>query len=199
MMHQSGLVVLADAVRVYFDANGVRATVAPVGLRYRSFSMNQGPGGGSRIVFIPGDFSGDAALKPIDEGELGDPLKRLGDNPRELVEWNRTVTISIWGVDASDVSDEQRQIEATENLLELVVRAVHNAVSPNTGYAIGADRDENGSSTWGKVSRTYPPVENGFGCELLVRLRIKGPLFDAPAQIVTPTLAPLVRSTSLGA
>ena len=39
----------------------------------------------------------------------------------------------------------------------------------------------------GTVTRCYPPIDMGFGAELLVTFIQRGPLFDAPIPTVTPT------------
>lgn len=196
-MGRSGIIALADAVRVYFEANNVQAHVARVGLKYRTFLTNQGPDGGSRVVFIPGDFNGDPSVKPIDEGELDDPLHHVSVNPRELAEWRRVVTASIWGVDYARIEDEEAQIQATEDLFEWTLRAIQNAVKPvtigeQTFYThLGADVER------GKVTRAYPPLENGYGHELLWRFVLKGPFYDLADPTVVPTPGPIVKDLSL--
>lgn len=192
-MARSGLVTLAQAAQIYFDQNGVPVQVA-VGFGARWKLWNQGPDGANRLVFIPGDYNGDPAEKPLDEGRLYNPLKLASDNPRELVEWQRTVTISVWGVDPDQPNDEVASILATDRLLEWTVRAVNNAVDPETGLSLGADRDEDGRLTWGKVTRTYPPLETAFGVEYLVRFEMRGPLYDVPSTTLVPTLGTLTKN-----
>ncbi len=165
---KSGLLRLRDLVFAYFEEHEIAAIVAPVGLKYRSFALNQAPGGANRVVFVPGEFDGSNAIKPRRYGSLTRESRNHASagNPRELASWDRPITLCIWSAPVAGVPrDEGETLGAAEDLLELVVRAVHEAG--------GAD------VTWGAVTINAPPQENGFGIELLVSLTQRGPLFGA--------------------
>lgn len=203
-MPRSGLIALADGVRRYFEANGVAAVVA-VGLKQRFFQINQGPGGASRIVFIPGDFDGTEGSRPLDEGEIGDPMGHTSTNPRELAQWSRVCTVAVWGVDTTKLEDEALQIEATEDLLERTVEAIHNCTGEvrdvdDLGRPITAVLGHLGADvTWGKISGVYPPLENGFGRELLLRFTLSGPLYDQPIAMVRGQAGTFTKTFTEGA
>lgn len=179
-MNTSGLIALANGMRAYFAANSVAATVAAVGLTQRSRVINQGVGGGSRVVLMAGAIDASGALKSYAGGRLGKP-KLTHTNPRPLALWERVSTISIWGVDLAKPQDEQAQLEATESLFEWVIRAAHNAVDPDTGDPVGL-----ANIVWGDVMWTYPPGENAFGREMLVTFTHSAVLFDQKIDTTTP-------------
>jgi hypothetical protein len=174
---KSGLQYLRDRVAEYFESYAVPAVVADIGLKYRSFNLNvSAPNGANRVVFIPGKFDGSNALRPREYGELGrDTYNHASvENPREIVSWERPFTISCWSSpEPGKASDEGATIAKAEDLLEQVVRAVHEAC--------GAD------IMWGSVIINSPPSENSFGVELLVFATQKGPLFDKTLEWVQAT------------
>lgn len=181
-----GLLALALGVERYFAANAILATVG-VGLQERSFALNQGPGGASRVVLIDGDFDGSEAPRVLDGGALNRATRSLNLNPRELAQWERLITVSIWGVDYSSeaaLRDTRKQIAAASKLLERTIQALH----------CGAYADANGDQAnagladlvWQKIRITHPPVEMGFGQEYLLTLVHREPLFDAPVGIAFP-------------
>ncbi len=179
---RSGILRLRNDVAAYFEANDVNASVPPVGLKYRSFVLNQGPGNANRVVFIPGEFDGSLAPKPRRYGSLSRGTRNHASaiNPRELLSWERPITISVWSAPVPGAPREEGStIGVAEDLLEQVVRAVQ---------ASGA-----ADITWGNVVISAPPVENGFGVEFLVSVTQRGPLFEAtldyaqPVVTVTPT------------
>jgi hypothetical protein len=163
---RSGLLYLRDSVAEYFTAFGVPAVVAPVGLHYRSFQLNvNAPGGGNRVVFIPGVFDGDAKPKPRKYGALSRTTRNAGAvvNPRELASWERPFTLSVWAAPQPGSASSEYD-EGLEDLLEQTVRGLQSA-----GAA---------SIRFGEVLINSPPVEGAFGAELLVQAMQVGPLFD---------------------
>jgi len=183
---RSGLVYLREQVANYFNQNGIAATVAPVGLKYRSFQINQTfPGGANRIVFIPGEFDGENLLKSRPFGTLNRQIRQSAEviNPRELLCWERAVTLSIWSPPVTGSrEDEEGALAIAENLLEQVVRAVQYVPDPsNPNASISA------SILWGDVLYKSPPVESAFGVELLVSLIQLVPLFDTTLDVVYPS------------
>lgn len=194
-MNRSGLIALSDGVRAFFQANSVSASVPPVGWRYRSFQVNQGPGGGSRVCFIPGkiDPTAPGVPKVLDAGQITQPRQagasgpKVGGpgvyagNPRPLRWWHKVVTVSIWGVDISDPSNDELQLAATEDLFEATIQAMHHAVDPVSGSAVGLADIEITDAQW-----VLPPVEMAFGRELVLFIVQNGPLFDLPVETTTP-------------
>lgn len=191
---RSGLVALAAGVRAFFEANGVPATVPPVGWKYRTFQVNQGPGGGSRVAFIPGriDPTAPGVPKVLDAGtfsqpQLSTPGPRLGGqtqnpgNPRPLASWHKLVSVSIWAVDPDGPQDDERQLSALENLVDWTYTAMHNAVDPVSGRNVGLADLELVDSVW-----TTPPVERAFGRELVLFFIQHAPVFDLFIQTTTP-------------
>lgn len=188
-MPRSGLVALADGMRSYFEANEIPAVVMPVGWKYRAFLVGQGPGGGSRVCLIPGKLDPTAGTPPkvTEAGTFKQPaFADAGTgggnaNPRRLIEWVRTVTLSVWGVDVEHLNDDEAQFHATENLLEWTYQAMHAAVDPVTGINVGLADVVLKDAVW-----VIPPVEQGFGRELVAYFEHHGPLFDLPDAIATP-------------
>lgn len=172
---RSGLGVMRDAVYAYFEERSIPAVVAEVGLKYRSFIINQAAlGGGNRVVFIPGEFDGSSEPKPRAYGSLSRDTRNHSSvsNPRELLAWDRPVTLSVWAAPETMAYNESANVLAAENLLEQVARAVHTACL--------ADIE------WGKVVINTAP-ENTFGVEFLVSLIQHGPLFDVTREYVQPS------------
>jgi len=188
-MPRSGLIALADGMRAYFEAQRIPAVVTPVGWKYRSFVINQGPGGGSRVCLIPGriDPSSGTPPKVIEAGTFKQPM--FGDagsnggyaNPRRLIEWDRTVSLCVWGVDTTQLDNDEAQYAALEDLVEATYQALHNAVDPVTGINVGL-----ADVVLQDAVFTLPPVELAFGRELVGYFQHKGPLFDVADRIVTP-------------
>lgn len=191
----AGVLALAAGVQLFFTDNGITAKVG-FGWRARSEILNQGPGGASRVVFMPGrvDPNG-GAPKSIDAGKLTQPRfsRQTETNPRPLRWWHQTVTVSIWGVAPAgytgglDLGDEANQYGATGDLFEATVAALHNAVwvdPSGTEHPVGlADLQ------FVELSWVQPPVEMGFGRELLVVFTHNGPLFDLPVGLAYPQAA----------
>ncbi len=175
---RSGLIAATTYVASFFAANGVTAAVS-VGWRERDKVLNQGSGGANRVVFIPSSLTGDAgAIAPVRFPGDRNVRATAADAPiatiRSLGSWERTVSVSVWAADRSDPTNESAQIEATETLLEWVMRAVHSAP--------GAFAD----AQFGKVLMT-PLTQRSYGLELSVELSFKQPIFDVPRDLVYPT------------
>lgn len=170
----SGLVALVASVRTYFTSNAVTAT-ARLGWKQPTQQINQGPGGANRVIFIPSDPSGRGGSL---DGGARQPGPRVfgGDTTaRSLVSWKRLVTVSVWAVDTSDPHDEEKQIEAVEDLFEWTIRAVH-------AYA-------HADARWGEVVWTVSPIEHVFGRELRAALTLNLPMFDKPTGLAFPAPA----------
>lgn len=177
---RSGLLYLRNRVADYFLSENLPATVAPVGLKYRDFTLNQSTITlANRVVFIPGEFDG-TTLKPRAYGTLSRETRNTASvvNPRELLHWARPFTLSIWGLPVpGDTGNEEGAVGIVEDLLEQVVRAVTYA-EDEFGTSLAA------SIEWGNVLLTTPPKESSFGVELLVSATQKGPLFDKTLDVV---------------
>lgn len=177
---RSGIVFLRNAVASYFEALKVPAVVAPVGLKYRTFTLNQSfPANASRVVFIPGEFDPSGDIKPRKYGSLSRETRNAGSvvNPRELAEWSRPITVSIWGAPApGQTESEQDSIALVEDLMEQVVRGIYSASIDGVGIA--------GSIEFGEVSIVSPPNEKSFGAELLLSLIQTGPLYGETLEVV---------------
>ncbi len=173
---RSGISQLRDMVAAYFVEHSVEAMVAEVGLKYRTFQLNQSnPSNANRVVFIPGEYDGGTAVKPRRYGSLDRASRNHASvvNPRELLNWERPITISVWSAPVPGAArDEGSTIAIAEDLLEQVVRAVHSSGM--------------GDITWGSVTINAPPVENSFGVELLVSITQRGPLFDTTLDYAQP-------------
>lgn len=174
----SGMTVLVTGVRAFFDARG-EGTKVVFGYRERAKQINQGAASANRVIFLPGEPTGNGgklAASPRDVGrrELEDDDGNHVASIRPLASWERQFTISIWGVDTDAPRDELAQAAATEALFELTLRAVEQtrgAGGPNVA--------------WGGITWTVAK-ENTFGTELLVGLALAHPLMDAPEEVGFP-------------
>jgi len=182
---RSGLLYLRDAVAGYFSENGIAASVVPVGLKYRSFTLNQSdPANANRVCFIPGVFDGENLLKSRDYGVLSRETDNSASvvNPREICAWERPFTVSVWSAPERGHSDnEGLSIALAEDLLEQVLRAIVHTPDPNPengGGSIAA------SIVWGPLFLKAPPVESGFGAELLVHAVQRAPFYDFSLEVV---------------
>jgi hypothetical protein len=169
---RSGIVYLRNVVAAYFESYGVPALVAPVGLKYRSFTLNQSaPANANRVVFIPGVFDGDVKAKRS-YGALSRETRNSShvNNPREIASWDRPITISVWSAPVPGKRpNEEDSIAVVEDLLEQTVRALQWAGK--------------GSIQFGEV--TIPvPAEGVFGEELLLHIVQVGPLYDVTLDVV---------------
>jgi hypothetical protein len=181
----SSLVALYQSVSAYFQALSVNAAVY-LGLKERDRWDT------SRVVIIDGEFDGSNTPKPRAAGRFRAPWQKQSTNPRELVGWERPVTLSIRGVDPTQPDSEAAQVQATEALIELTVQAVHNATAIDavTGatVAIGqANIDwSEGRTVWVDAGSA---TQQTWGKEFLVGFTYKCVFFDAALQVVTPTPA----------
>ena len=174
---RSGLVALKRAMAAYFATYEVDAHV-DIGLKARD--QWQKP----RIIIIPGYFDGTLPARPMEGGNFGPPTKKESWNPRELAEWTRAATFSIFAVDRENLQSEEHQTEALEQLVEWAIRASWNAVDPETEINVGGPGIE-----YGKSILLHPPVQMAYGKELLLQFTFRSPLYDAPQLVVTPTPA----------
>jgi hypothetical protein len=185
----SGFLAAVAAVKVYFTEKSITADVS-VGWKRRWRQDNQGTGGANRVVFTPsGDAKGGGGkiIPPRFPGERN-VRASAGATPtatiRSLVEWERSVMISVWAVDNSAREDEAAQIEATEDLFEWTVRAIHGAPGAFANLV------------WGDVTWT-PPPERAFGLELQCGLTFRHPIFSEPTLLKFPTVAAVARKTPI--
>ncbi len=186
---QTGLQFLRDQVAKYFLDESIPAVVAKVGLKYRSFQLNVSPDAtANRICFIPGDFDGTNSTKARKYGELSRETRNATSvvNPRELAQWERTCTISVWAApDPSALQEEDLSLINAEILLEQVIRGLYSAAditpdTPVTSFSVS------GAFSMGEVFVNAPPVESGYGVELLVHILLRGPFFDKALEVVFP-------------
>ena len=184
---RSGLVQAVSYVQTFLTSKGLTAK-CELGWKRRDRQLNQGsPLGANRVLFIPSDSGGKGGTivparfpGPRNVRDPGAADAVVG-SIRSLHDWQRRVTVSVWGVDAENRTDEAKQIEATETLLEWVVRAVHSAPGAFAEAAFG-------EVTWSE------PPDRSFGLELIVGLTFKQPLFDEPRELVFPDAARVSRA-----
>lgn len=185
-MNRSGLLALVRGMRAYLEANSFQVPVR-VGWNVRNRIDNQGPGGGNRIILVPGEFDPSSGVPRAQRAGLIDrdaPQNHVELDPqvRALAWWHEAITCSVWAVDAEKPQDEEHQISATETLLELTVQAIHNAVDPETMTPVGFGNLQG----WGQAVWTLPPGEMGFGRELTFGFTLLVPLFDAAIGLAHP-------------
>jgi hypothetical protein len=185
---RSGLVYLRDQTAQYFLDYNINAVVPPVGLKYRSFTLNQAtPANSNRVVFIPGEFDGENILKSRNYGVISRDIRNSASvvNPSEIAAWERPFTVSIWAAPKPGESDdEQSAISEVENLLELTIRAMLSALDPSDprqGKTVAA------SIVWGNVLIKSPPSEKAFGTELLLSAIQLCPIFGLTLDVVQPS------------
>lgn len=180
---RSGLLRLRNGVAAYFDQNQVPAIVANVGLKYRAFILNQNlQTNAGRVVFIPGDFDGDASPRPRRFGSITRHNNNAGSvyNPRELACWDRTFTISVWSPPVLGHDQQDQTMEQSEAILEQTVRAVQASAQATV--------------FWGDVVCLEGSPESLFGVELLVHAIQRLPIFDATLDVVTPSAGAMNRN-----
>jgi len=180
-MNRPGLPALVRGVRAYFAAQSLDVSVA-LGWTRRSRQDNQAPGGAQRVVFIPGEFD-PATGAP--KAQRGGTIDLTGAQNHVTVDAGRrrnlaldhaVATVSLWAVDPARPQDEEGQIVATEALRELTFQAIHAAVDPETGMAVGFGNIE----SWGDWYWTLPPGEAAFGREITFQLVLRAPIFAPP-------------------
>jgi hypothetical protein len=183
-MPNSGLLALQRGVAQYFEDQSVAAQVL-IGLKARGLWAK------SRVVIIPGKFDGSEAPRPMAAGKFGPPTKKESFNPREVAEWVRELTLSIFAVDPENLQSEEAQIIALENLIESTLQGVWNAMDPVSGKNVGGPGIE-----WGDSFYVVPPVQLAYGRELLLGCTMKNPMFDLPQAVRHPTAGPFTKKFS---
>lgn len=182
---RSVLPALRRAMAAFFAANEIDARVA-LGWSKRTRRDNEAAGGGNRVILVPGEFDpgGGLSAKALRAGRIDRDLPQnyLDQNLRTLAVWHESVTCSVWAVDDDDAQDEERQIEATEQLFEHTIQAIHSAVDPDTSQPIGfANVESFADAYW-----TLPPVERPFGRELTFGIVLLVPAFDLEGALAFP-------------
>jgi len=182
MARLSALLALSDNFRIWLTQPGVASYLASMGLaapnvtacgwKQREQQLNQGPGRANRVIFIPGTIDGDSL------GDITEPRRSGDPTQRTLFTWERTITASLWACDKSATADEEAQIEASENLLQLTVAGIQ-AVASADWIATRTRRDS-------KASENMP-----FGQEILLEFLHRELLIDLPQRVrgnVTPVV-----------
>lgn len=180
----SSLVALYASMQRWFEQQVGDAARVYLGLRYRDNWDT------SRVVIIDGEFDGAGAPKPRAAGRFRAPWQKQSYNPRELVGWERPITLSIRGVDATNPDSEAAQIQATEDLIELTVQAVHNAMAVDSVTGANVPIGQNNVDwTDGKGMWVDPgsATQQTWGKEFLIGLTYKCPLFDVAQLVVVPS------------
>ena len=193
----SSLVALWRSMQSYFTAQLVPAQVY-LGLKYRDLWDT------SRVVIIDGEFSGSNTPAVRNAGKLGAPWQKQSYNPRELAAWERPITLSIRGVDSTNVDSEEAQTQATEALLEATIQGLQNAMAIDDAgnpVSIGQNNIDWAGS---KMAWVDPgtATQQTWGKELLLAFTYKCVIFDLPdfVQQVTFDLqkGPLLNSLKSG-
>ena len=187
--HIEAIDAFVNAVAAYFVAAGITATV-DLGWTKRYRQDNQGPGGANRVIFIPGEFDASpGAPRVLKYGaiDLNGAQNQVSLAPRlRTIAWlHAPYTCSVWGYDASDPTNERKQIVATKNLLRLTMQAMQNGRDPVSGQATGGANVE----AWGIAGWTLPPGEMGFGRELTFEFVLIEPQYDAGVDLAYPSPA----------
>lgn len=174
-----GLIALSDGVRALLPALGVTAAVTVTGWAQRQRQDNQGPGGGNRVSFMPGrdPSGGSGAAGGLSTAPEQFPTVAGGQCIAVL---GLICTVSIWAADASSgaaIVDEEAQFRAWMDLFQATVFAMHAAVDPDTGEAVG-----NAALDFGSMRFTKPPTNVAFGLESLLE-------FTQFAPILAPKIA----------
>jgi hypothetical protein len=160
--------------------------VAPVLFGWREYyaQINQGPKGGNRIVFLPGDGLKDGR-EGVFEGPLAAGMKDLAPVPsvganvppgvraRHIVDWRRLSTISVWGVDPARPQNDEASYEQVDLLVEDLTQALQNTIA-------GLYKFE--SAQWNSTV-----TDTAYGRELRISLSLRSTLFDLPRAVVAPS------------
>lgn len=112
--------LVAD-VEAYFDA-AAATTVFAFGWREPTKQTNQGPGRANRILFVPGDDSGEDA----DMGKDA-PARNPGRNPRPIGTLVESFTVYVWAYDGTAPENELKQYEAARFLYDAWRAAMYHA------------------------------------------------------------------------
>jgi hypothetical protein len=187
IVFESGLVALVDGVEAYFQLRRVTAEVR-LGWAERTRQDNQGAGDANRVVFVPGDDSGQCgqivqARQPGERPIFDVDGTTIIAKVRALRAWQRLAMVSVWACDSSDTTNEKKQCRATDALLEQTIRGVHYACSVSNGQSVPVGL---ANVTWGKIKTTTAPVDRSFGREYLVELTYEHPIFDEIEEYAYP-------------
>lgn len=176
---RSGLIEAVRDVRSYLETYGVSAPVY-FGWKERARTAS-GPGPEpNRIVIVPSDPTTgkagpvDLRLKPGMRA-IRDENNVVVGHVRALREWHRTFTVVVWAAGSSK-SDEEI-IEASEDLMEWVIRAFQAAVG--------------GQVSWGEPTWSVSPKELTNGRELVLPGTLRTPIFDVPTETVRGVVSDL--------
>lgn len=165
---------IATETAAYLARHGVPASVV-FGRRERNRRLNQGPATGSRIVFVPGDPSGNLGKLGVANhpGQRSETVNLHGvdvtQRSRALRDWRVRMSVHVWVHRGGSEADD---FEAAEALLQWTVRAVHHSV---TSW-----------HEWGDVS-VSEPAEAHNGVELIAALTLNFALVDVPNTVVFPS------------
>jgi hypothetical protein len=192
----SPLVGLSTAVRGWFATHDPTVNVPPVGWKQRAERLNFGAEQSRRVLFMPGLITNGDVPPVTDVGKLVQG-RVTSSNPRNLWSWEVPVTMSLCAVDNSDRQNEELQIIAVTNLLELALQAVHGArlvLDPTDPASAFVNPGLANFMTDNMTVRAVTGnVDGAYGRELLVALRMKTPLFDKTyaTGTATPALNPV--------
>jgi hypothetical protein len=180
------LPALIRGVEAFFSTYQVEASVR-FGWNERARQDNQSPTGANRVVFVPGEATPPDVLRPQRAGVLDQIGEQndLQDNPseRNLLWFHTLTTVYVWGVDSKAPQDELGNFKATRRLFRWTLRAIKNAVDPETGDLVGFANIE----SWGEPQWTVPPGMGGFGRELAFTFTMIEPQNEVPIGIAFPT------------
>lgn len=185
--HRSGLLELVRRAQQYLEHDWVRKKYADQGARLPVFAKTgwkqreqnfASPEGGNRLLVIPGHGSGTrlqhGALEQPRHSGIGTPgySTSYAGGARAEFSWPRKFILSVWSYDGRDDRDEELQIEASDQLLELAVNALVAAGNGSVRPAGDIYQDE--------FSPNAP-----FGIELLVPMTHSSPLYGLPHDVIT--------------
>lgn len=180
---RSGVSALVRGVRQYLNNDHEQSVSVRLGWAENMSQLNQSPETANRVVFQPSDQNGGA-------GKMGPPS--MGPGPRRieidgdlvgtvraLADHEMLFTVYVWAAPTNVRDpDEEEQIEATLELRQWVVRALH---------AVGQADISLGS---GSISWTRPSGRQ-YGKELVFTFAYRLPILDVPNEIVYPTANPI--------
>lgn len=146
---------LYDRVKEFFEEEDL-GTSFVFGWGKAWEQLNEGRGGGNRIVWEPGDATGGL-------GNIVAP-RRIGGNPRQLANVQETFTVTIWGYDRTNKHDHRAQYIATRMLYDAWYRAMHHV----------------GHGTFTIVSQTWvePARLSNYGAAIQVVCTVRAPIID---------------------
>lgn len=174
MAETSSLLALAANLRSWFAVNNPNVVVGVTGWKARFQHLNQGTPAANRVLFIPGDAQGRDG--PLSHG------RQSCTNPRDILQWDRQVVLSVWAFDATDTANDELQIAAVENLLEQTFQGIVRAEVNGVGYP----SRQAGPIHWGRVTWTIDNKEMALGREVLIDFALKSTFFDIPFATVVP-------------